>query len=352
MRRLPLALLLLALPALAPAQGTTSENIARAIAMYEAFNVEGARPILQQIISPSYLQPVTAVERVAAYKYLGASYALLDKQDSAITFFVAALDFDPFTDLDPDKFSPAELGAFNTARSRIFKVGIEPIQNKVINPKLDSSAYVFRLITTSPASVMTVVLVNQSDTNKKEVLLPPQANNGPRQIRWLGVLQSGLFADSAIYMLRVQATAPGSSQPLQDQQFFRLEHSYEPLEDTLPPLTGAALLQEQIPPRAPWMDLVKGVVTGGAAYGLASLAMSDDVVGWQTHAIGAAALSIGAGTWSFLYRRANRNIGDNVRENARRQAQRAAFNAAVTARNRARLDNRRIILTAVTGFSR
>ena len=353
-RLLPVLAVLLAaaaLPRFAPAQGTTKDNIDRAIAMYKAFNVEGARPLLQAIVSPAYLQPVTPAERVAAYKYLGASYALLDKQDTAITFFVAALDFDPFTDLDLEEFSPAELSAFNMARSRIFKVGVKPVLSKVINPRVDSTAYVFRLISTSRASLMVVDLVNQGDTTKKENLLR-QPNEGPRQIRWLGVLQSGLFADSGIYMLRVQATKEGSSQPVEAQQFFRLEHAFEPLEDTLPSFTSAQLLQEQIPTRAPYMDLIKGVVAGGMAFGLATVAMNSYVKGWQTHALSAAAVSVGAGTWSFFYRRANRSIGDNVRENARRQAQRAAFNAAVQARNRVRLDNRFIILTPVTGFSR
>src|SRR6185295_13872764 len=94
--------LLLALPTVARAQ--TEENLRKAIEMYNSFNIEGARPILLNIISPSYLLSVSTEQKVRAFKYLGASYAVLDKPDSAVAFFTAALDHDPFTDLDPREF--------------------------------------------------------------------------------------------------------------------------------------------------------------------------------------------------------------------------------------------------------
>src|SRR5688572_14735354 len=100
MRRL-IAPLLLAAPAAVFGQGSTADQLRRAVDMYNNFNIEGARPILQQIISPSNVMRVEPEERVTAYKYLGASFAVLDKPDSAAIFFTAALDFDPFTDLDP-----------------------------------------------------------------------------------------------------------------------------------------------------------------------------------------------------------------------------------------------------------
>ena len=96
-------------PTIAGAQ-STADLIAQGIKAYEAFNVEGARPLFAQIISPSYLNKVSDEERVTAYKYLGASYAVLANTDSAKRFFIAALDFDPFTDLDPAKFSESEIG--------------------------------------------------------------------------------------------------------------------------------------------------------------------------------------------------------------------------------------------------
>lgn len=348
-RRLFLALVLL-LPVTAGAQGTTREQIDRAIAMYSNFQVEAARPILLNIISPNYLQQVLPSERVDAYKYLGASYALLSRPDSARTFFVAALDFDPFTDLDVEQFGPQELSAFNDAKSTIFKVGVAPIVSKLIKPREDTTSYSFRIITTSRGN-MNVTILSQPDTNRVREILFQDANDGLRQLRWNGVLRSGQFADTGIYMIRVTASRDGG-QPTSAQQFFRIEHHFDPLEDSLPPFRPEQLLQDRIPTSAPYMDLAKGIFAAAASFGLATLTLNADVNGWQTHAAGASAVGLVAGTWSFLYRRANRTIGPNAAENARRQAEWARYNAGVETRNKAKLDARWVIITPIAGFSR
>lgn len=348
-RRLCL-LALLVFPAVAGGQGTTREQIQRAVAMYNNFQVEQARPILLNIISANYLQPVSPTERVEVYKYLGASYALLSHPDTARTYFTAALDFDPFTDLDVNVFGPQELAAFNEAKRRIFKVGVAPIRSKLIVPRLDTSAYAFRIITTSRGQ-MNVTILSQPDSNRVRELLFQDYNDGLRQIRWNGVLRSGQFADTGIYMIRVTAQPDGGS-PFTAQQFFRLEHHFDPLEDTLPPFRPEQLLPDRIANSAPYMDLAKGFFAAAASFGLATLTLNQDVSGWQTHAAGASAVGLLAGGWSFLYRRQNRTIGPNAAENTRRQAERRRHNDAVEARNRAKLDARLIIITPIAGFSR
>jgi hypothetical protein len=342
---------LAALPAPASAQGTTREQIDRAIAMYNNFQVEAARPILLNIISPNYLQQVLPAERVDAYKYLGASYALLGHADTAATFFRAALDFDPFTDLDVELFSATELAAFNEAKKQIFKVGVAPIVNHHIVPSLDTTAYVFRLITTK-RGIMTVTILSQPDTSRVREVLFQDSNEGLRQLRWNGVRSNGQFADTGIYVVRVEAREEGGSNSVQGQQFFRLEHHFEALEDELPPFRPDQLLPDRVPTAAPYLDFVKGLLAAGASFGIATATLNSDVVGWQAHAAGAGAVGLVAGTWSFLYRRANRSIGPNVAENNRRIAERNAFNNAVRARNQARLDRREIIITPLAGFSR
>jgi hypothetical protein len=340
-------------PAIGSAQsGSTREQVDRAIAMYEAFNVESARPILLNIISPSYLQPVSPTERVDAYKFLGASYALLDKRDSAVSFFVAALDFDPFTDLDPRVFSASEIAAFNDAKTQIFKVAIRRVADFVIDPKRDSTAYNFSLITTHRGSLL-VELINQRDTTQRETLYEGESD-GARRIPWNGVLRNGQYADTAIYQLRARATSlrrPGS-QPISDAQYFRVEHAFEPLEDTLPAFGAGDTLVTQIPARAPWNDLIKGGSMAVAAIALPLIALNSDVKGWTTHAGVAAGVGLGAATISFAYRRQNRAIPANVAENARRMQQRGAFNAGVRARNQTRLDARKIVLLGLAGLSR
>src|SRR5262245_32592177 len=152
MKRIALAALLALAPATVSAQ-TTADLLAQGIKAYEAFNVEGARPIFAQIVSPSYINPVSLDQKVTAYKYLGASFAVLTQTDSAVRYFTAALDFDPFTDLDPVKFSPGELGPFGVAKTGLFKVGLRPVKEKVVNPRADSTFYQFIIVTTHRANV-------------------------------------------------------------------------------------------------------------------------------------------------------------------------------------------------------
>src|SRR5207247_2292682 len=81
--------------------------------------VERALPLLRQIISPNWPFEVTRDQRVDAYKYLGACLAVAGKRDSAVLYFRAAIERDPFTDLDPSLFTPAQLATFGEARRRI-----------------------------------------------------------------------------------------------------------------------------------------------------------------------------------------------------------------------------------------
>ena len=344
-----LLLLLTLLPAVAAAQ-TTAELIARAKNHYNNFNVEEARPILLRIISPNYLNPVLPAERVEALKYLGASYALLTKPDSARLFFAAALDFDPFTDLDVQTFSAVELGEFNEAKKTIFKVGVAPIRNRLVNPRNDSTSYVFRTITTG-RGVLVARILSQPDTTRTHVELFSGSNDGLRNIRWNGVLSNGQFADTGVYVIRVSASQ-GSGQQQTEQQFFRLEHHHEPLEDTLPAFRPEQLLQERISTIAPYWDLGKGTLAAAASFALASVALNSDVKGSTVHMAAAGATGLLVGVGSFLYRRGKPTIRANADENARRQAQRTAFNNAVRARNQQKLDARFIIITPVAGFSR
>jgi len=341
--------LLVGAPAMLLAQ-STRETIERAKQLYNNFKVEEARQLLVGIISPNYLQPVAPEERVEAYKYIGASYALLEKVDSARIFFTAAVDFDPFTDLDVESFSAVELNAFNEARASLFKVGVDRLRSKTIRPREDSTAYVFRVLTTSRGS-LTVTIMSQPDTLRVYEVLFQESNDGLQLLRWRGILRSGEFAPEGIYAIRAVGQR-GTSQPTVNQQLFRLEHHYEPLEDTLPPFRPEQLLQDRIPASAPYFDLAKGVVAAFAAGAIASSTINSDVKGWQPHVAVAGLSGIIAGGWSFLYRRANRTISANAEENARRHARREEFNRGVRARNAQRLAERWVLITPVAGFTR
>jgi hypothetical protein len=345
-RRAILTLLVFA-PGALSAQQSTADQLQRAIALYNNFNIEGARPILENILSPSYLLSVTPVQRVTALKYLGASYAVLDRPEKAIEYFAAALDFDPFTSLDPREFSATEQGAFSEAKRQIFKVAVRPITARIID-----SGYVFRLVTTHRAN-LTVSLVDTRDSTKREVLFQAE-NDGLREIPWNGLLRNGNRADSSIYELRAEGLSllgGGAGLATVDRQLFRIEHAFAPLEDTLPAFAPNELLIEEYQGSATWLDLVKGGAVAAAAIGIPLFALNNDVP-WKSHAGIAAAVGAASGGIAFQYRRSHRKIPANVAENERRRAQRNGFNAQVRARNAARIDQTILLICPATGCPR
>lgn len=343
-RRAALAVLLLA-PVTLPAQ-STAEELRKAIQYYNSFNIEGARPILENILSPSYLRSVTPTQRVTALKYLGASYAVLDRSEQAVNYFIAALDFDPFTSLDPREFSATEQAAFARAKQQIFKVAIRPV-----TPRIIDSTYVFRFVTTHRAN-LTVTLVDTRDPAHREVLFQAE-NDGLREIPWNGLLRNGDRADSAIYELEVSGLSmiTGGGVPTVDRQLFRIEHAFAPLEDTLPAFAPNELLIEEYQQSATWLDLVKGGALAAAALAIPVLALNNDVP-WKSHAAIAATVGAASGGIAFQYRRSHRKIPANVAENERRRAQRNEFNAAVKARNAARVAQTILLICPATGCPR
>jgi hypothetical protein len=333
----------LAAPATAAAQ-STRQQIDSAVNLYVAFQVEAARPILQRIISPGYLQQVSSAEKAEALKYLGASYAVLASQDSAITYFMGALDHDPFTDLDPTKFAGAELAAFGEAKKRLFKVAIRPLPGPKVVQR-DTAPIRFDFITTQRANVQ--VELAGPDT----IVLFEGPNEGARAVQWKGVLNTGAYARAGVYQLRIRGQNAGQAQPLTESMTLRIEHVFEPLEETLPELDpNRELLPERIRPSEPWVDLVKGAAVAAVAVGLPLVALKTSDIAWTPHAGATAFVGLTSASVSFWYRRAHPQIRQNVAENTRRRNLRSEFNAGVLARNQGRLERTLLIVAPVTGL--
>ena len=346
MKAAAVAALVLASPVVAYGQ-STRQQIDQAKALYEAFQVEAARPILQRITSPGYLQTVSSIEKAEAYKYLGASYAVLASQDSAITYFMGALDHDPFTDLDPTKFAGAELAAFGEAKKRLFKVAIRPLAGPRV-VKRDSLPIRLDFITTQRANIR--IELAGTDT----VVLFDGPNEGARAISWNGVLSSGAYARPGVYQLRIRgAPTTGGQQPITESMTLRIEHVFEPLEEELrelDPNRPGDLLPERIKPAEPWVDLIKGAGVAVAAVGLPLIALKTSDIGWAPHAGVTAFVGLTSASVSFWYRRSHPQIRRNVDENTRRRDLRAKFNTEVRQRNERRLDRTLLIVSPVTGL--
>lgn len=347
MKRIALAALLFAVPTLASAQ--TEKDLKRAIDLYDAFNIEQATPIFLQIISPTNLLQVTPEQKATAEKYLGASYAVRGKPDSASLFFQAMLQFDAFTDLDSKQFGAAEISAFNSAKQGFFNIGIKPLVADTLNPRDPSDLYTFRLITTHRGRI-TVQLVNQKDTSLalREPLFDGTVD-GVKDVTWNGVLRNGKIADSTTYEFRVTGNSllpalngvTGS-----ERATFHVEYATDSLES--PVDTMANQLPSSYPSSAPWGDLARGMLAvGGAAFGISSLLNHQYMQSWTTNAAGGIALGLASGIGSFFYRWRHPAIDANVKENARRRHERALFNQAVQDRNQARIAATRLIITPV-----
>lgn len=164
-------------------QRRTSAVLDSAIAHYEAFNVEAARPILLRLVRDPAL---SSANRAIALKYLGASYAVLAAPDTAVNYFIEAIKLNPFVDLDPAKFAASELDALMEARRVHFALGVRPVAD--VNP---DSGVVFFVVTTQRAQ-LSVELIRQEDTRR--AVMYSGGNDGLRTIRWNVVWPDGTSA--------------------------------------------------------------------------------------------------------------------------------------------------------------
>src|SRR2546426_2213793 len=186
-----------AAPALA-GQGSTGELLGQAHEFYERLEVERALPLLRQIVSPNWPFEVTPEQRVDAYKYLGACLALAGKRDSAVLYFRAAIERDPFTDLDPSRFTPAQLATFGEARRRTRAVAVRPVQPARIDPRTA------RLSFTVVATHAALVDVKLSAVGARSpVSLFQGTLDGVREIAWDGLLADRRLAPAGRYTLAV-----------------------------------------------------------------------------------------------------------------------------------------------------
>ena len=348
MRRLAaVALCLLSLAPPLAAQSNTAEMLQRARRLYEDVEVEQALVILRQVISPASPYVVSAEQRVDAYKYLGASLALQQgqaKRDSAVTYFRAALERDPFVDLEPQSFSPGQLSAFADARSRTFAAAVRPVRTDTVVP--GSGQVTIRALTTH-AALLRVEL--RSVTGVGRVLYDGE-NDGLREVQWDGLLGEGSLAPAGRYQLDVIGRSRLVQLADTASLYLDVTHLHPPLEDTLPDLGPGDLLPEQYPLSVATGDLLKGLGVAAGALLIQTALSSGDLGGGNVLLSGAVA-GAGAitGVVSFSLRQRNRSIPANIAENAQRRAAREAENAGVRGRNAEKLRQTRLLIAPATG---
>jgi len=331
------------------AQSNTAEMLQRAIRLYEEVEIEQSLVILRQIISPQSPYVVSPEQRVEAYKYLGAALALQAgpaKRDSAITFFRAALERDPFTDLDPRTFSPIQVQVFSTARARTFAVGLKPSATDTLDPRTERLR--LRALTSHRGQLR---LELRSGGVVRRVIYEG-ANEGLREIDWDALLADGRLVPPGRYEIVALGASHLITRPdtLRDSTrvFVELRHLHDPLADTLAVLGGADLLPEQHPASAAATDLLKGVAAAGGAI-LMQTVLSSGELGRSSTGSVVAATGVGVGVIAFFARQRNRTIPVNIAENARRQTAREQRNTAIVAGNAEILRETRLIVLPAAG---
>lgn len=322
------------------AQLTTAETLTEAARLYDALEVERAVVLLRQVISPSMPFEVSREQRVQAYTYLGASLAILGMRDSAITYFRAAIERDPFVDLDPSRFTERERVAFAGARQRTLAVAARPVASKFVDPRSDS--IVFTVVSTQQAQFHVDVRGAASDS--ASVVLLDRESEGVRELSWNGRLGDGRLIAPGRYALFLRARAASGASD-SSRLLFEIAHDHPPLEDSIPALLGKALLPERYPASAGRRDLARGAGLAAIALVIPSIGNRHLGAGGHGYARGAALGAIAAGTTAFLIRRAHPINHANVAENERRRADIAARNAEIARRNAEKLVGLRLMVS-------
>jgi len=332
-----------AAPALA-AQGSTAELLAQAHQFYERLDVERALPLLRQIVSPNWPFEVTADQRVDAYKYLGACLAVAGKRDSAVLYFRAAIEHDPFTDLDPSLFTPAQLAIFDEARRRTLAVAVRPVQAARVDPR--TTRVSFTVVATHTALVNATLSAVGSGA---PLVLFQGTLDGVREIAWDGLLANRRLAPPGRYTVAIAGQSRVTGAADSARVYFDLRHEVSALEDTLPDLDQRLLLPERISPAAARRDVATGLAVAAAALLIAGAANANLGGSERGGAAVVAATAAVTGVAAFVVHRRHDAIPENVGVNTRHRAQRDSTNAAIRGRNADRIAATVLVVSPAAG---
>lgn len=354
MRRLALALtILMVTGGIRTATAQTAENLTRAIRLYEGLEVDRARDVFLQVISPSSPFEVTPAQRVTAYTYLGATLATLGQRDSAVTYFRAAIERDPFSDLDPQKFTAQERAVFTVAKRAVFKVGSRPVGWTAERPagvpvRIDprSQTVKFTVVTTHAANL--VVEISKADEDLRFPLYAGD-NDGIREITWAGSQQRGGLVATGPYELVITGTSQLAVGRDSTRILFDVQQEFTALEDTLKSFAPGDLLPEQYTPAVARRNLVLGGVVAAVAIAIPFTVGAGPLDMPAGPAVGVGGLGALAGVAAYLSLTRKPEIPANVAENTRRRAARDQANQAIVTRNNAKLAETKLVITPVAG---
>jgi hypothetical protein len=321
----------------------TADTLAAARELYNALTVERAVPMFRRVVSSSWPYPVSTAERVTAFEYLGASFALLNAGDSAVSAFRAAIETDPFADLDAQRFTPSQVSLFRAAQDSVFVLAARPVDSVRIDPRTEHVT--LRVLSTHAATIQVSLLTPDRET----IPLYSGSNRGLREVTWNGLLTDGSFAPAGRYVLVVGGTSSILTRTDSARVYFDLKRDGPALTDTLPSLRPAELVPGTYGGAWARHDLLRALAVAAGAVVIADALPNGSVDGGHGRAAVVAGAAIVAAAGTLLYRRARPDLGSAVAENARRRAARAAQNEAIRQANADRLNRTRLVITPAAG---
>ena len=324
-----------------PAPDSTAVLLGQARQLYEQLEVERAVALFRQVISPQWAFAIAPAERVEAYKYLGAALALMGMRDSAVAYFRGALEREPFTDLDPQQFTPDQITAFAAARRTTFAVGVQPVAGARVDPR--SERLSFTVITTHAATLR----VELRSPTAAAVPLFAGPSDGLREVRWDGLMPDGQLAPAGRYQLAVDGTSRLMARADSARIYFDLAREVAPLEDTLPELSGGDLLPERYTPRA---DLLKAAGVAAGAFVIRGALANGDLGGGSGTLPGVVAgAALATGVVALVVHRHGGPIAQNVAANEQHRAVRRAANDSIVRRNADKLAHTVLVVSPAPG---
>jgi len=328
------------------AQDSSTAVLQRARSYYEGLDLERALPLLRQVVSSQWPYEITPAQRVDAYKYLAAALVLVGQSDSAVSYFAAALARDPFTDLDPQEFTPAQRSAFASARPLVFAVAARPLAEARVDVRSERIRFV--VATTHRAALQ--VLLRPLEEGATAFPVFQGENDGEREIAWDGLTPDGRLVETGRYALLVVGTSRVLDRTDSARVYFLVAREAVTLEDTLPALRRGLLLPERVGAPGATRELAKGLIIAGGALLASSAVVNRELGGGgRGGARVVASLGVLAGAAGFLTLSRRHDIPANIQANVQRQAERRATNQAIEQRNADRLARAVLIISPAAG---
>ena len=328
----------------AAAQGETADLLRQSRELYERLEFERALPLLRRVVAPGWPFEITDAQRVEAYKYLGAALSLSGKADSAILYFQAALEREPFTDLDARDFTPDQLAAFAAARRRTFAVGVRGGEQRV-DPR--TQRITFTVVSTHAAALRGTV--RGLGGTGQAVQLFAGRNEGIRQLTWDGLGGDARLAAPGRYEILVIGQSEILSRTDSARLYIDLLHEIEPLEDTLGSFGPAELLPERHRRGAGVLDFAKALGVAAGAL-LITEVFSNRQLGTGDEARWVAGVAVATGVVGLVHRSGHAELPDNIAVNQRRRGERDAANAAIRQRNAERIGRTILVVRLAAGI--